>query len=134
VDPDDAPASMTIPPLAREVGKVRRFVRDHLSDRAGVDRDTVDMAELLVGELVTNAVVHSRTDVSVRVHQYNVRLRIEVYDENPRMPQPCLTPLEATSGRGLGLVDAFSSAWGVQRLADGKVVWFEITTKGRHRA
>jgi hypothetical protein len=41
------------------------------------------------------------------------------------MPQPCLAPADATSGRGLAIVDGSGLQWGVERHARGKTVWIE---------
>ena len=55
---------------------------------------------MAANELTTNAVLHARTDFTVRVLFGAHRVRVEVSDGNTRMPQPCLTPADATSGRG----------------------------------
>jgi two-component sensor histidine kinase len=102
----------------------RRFADDSL---ASVDVDA-DLAVLLVSELATNAVMHARTDFIVRVWVNNDRgVRIEVEDENERRPSVAYAPIEATSGRGLQLVQTLSDAWGVDARQHGKVVWFELS-------
>ena len=50
------------------------------------------------------------------------RIRVEVSDGNTRMPQPCLAPADATSGRGLAIVDGSGLQWGAERHARGKTV------------
>ena len=89
-----------------------------------------DLAILLVSELATNAVMHARTDFVVRVLGTPVagRVRIEVEDGNERPPSIAHTPPEATSGRGLQLVQTLADAWGVDASPSGKVVWFELST------
>jgi anti-sigma regulatory factor (Ser/Thr protein kinase) len=101
----------------------RRFVDDALCS-AGVPGD---LAILLVSELATNAVMHARTDFLVRVAvRRNRSVRVEVEDENERSPTIANVPIEATSGRGLYLVQTLSDTWGVDRRMHGKVVWFEL--------
>jgi anti-sigma regulatory factor (Ser/Thr protein kinase) len=89
--------------------------------------EVLDVVNLLVSELVVNAVVHggSETDVSVVLTPH--ALRVEVADHNERVPEPKDDVDEwDTSGRGLSFVASMSKAWGVQRLPGGKVIWFEV--------
>jgi hypothetical protein len=53
-------------------------------------------------------------------------LRVEVHDGNSRHPTPSPAPADATSGRGLHLVESLAERWGVEGTPDGKVVWFEL--------
>ena len=80
---------------------------------------------MAANELVANAVFHARTEFTVRVLIDTDRVRIEVSDGNTRMPQPCLTPADATSGRGLAIVDGTGLQWGAERHARGKTVWVQ---------
>jgi anti-sigma regulatory factor (Ser/Thr protein kinase) len=90
------------------------------------DEDTTEVAVLLTTELVTNAIVHARTDFALRVGTNDGRLRVEVSDSN--LDHPRLIPIQDVEehGRGLHLVDALSGSWGVDWRVDGKVVWFEL--------
>jgi anti-sigma regulatory factor (Ser/Thr protein kinase) len=126
-------------PEPSAVRAVRRFLgrvlAEVLAGPAGAD-----LCEKLImvgNELATNAVLHARTDFTVRVRLDAGRLRIEVSDANTRMPQPCLTPADATSGRGLAIVDGSGLRWGAERHAGGKTVWVEAvlpaTPGGRDR-
>ena len=71
---------------------------------------------MAANELTTNAVLHARTEFTVRVLVDPARIRVEVSDENPRLPQLCLVPADATSGRGLAVIDGSGLEWGVDRL------------------
>ena len=92
--------------------------------------DLADSAVLGVSELVTNAVLHVRSSIVVRVVDVDTRIRIEVYDHAPRPPDghPVVVPgardNESTIGRGLQIVDSISYAWGVSYEHLGKCVWF----------
>lgn len=90
------------------------------------DDDSTEVATLLTTELVTNAIVHARTDFALRVTTHQDRLRIEVSDSSHDPPR--LIPIHEAQehGRGLHLVDALSASWGVDWRADGKAVWFEL--------
>ena len=112
-------------PDARSVGQARRFVRQALQDLAS-DADGADLADtvlLAANEIATNAVLHARTTFSVHVVLDADCVCVEISDENSRMPQPCLVPADATSGRGLNLIDASGLRWGMERHSGGKTVW-----------
>jgi anti-sigma regulatory factor (Ser/Thr protein kinase) len=106
----------------------RQFVRERLA--AWEATVHLDSAVLIVSELVTNAVLHARTSLQVRVEVHGETVRIEVYDENPRLPTVAPCPPEATSGRGLALVTTIAAAWGMENRGDGKVVWAELGPTG----
>jgi anti-sigma regulatory factor (Ser/Thr protein kinase) len=106
-----------------EVASARRFVARVLLEW-DIDADDVILA---VGELAANAVLHARTSFTVTVCQDSARLTVEVADHNPRLPAMGQPPLGALSGRGLMLVDAVSTAWGVRtNQLEGKLVWAEF--------
>ncbi|RJK94219.1 SpoIIE family protein phosphatase [Vallicoccus soli] len=108
----------TSPALARRM--VRAFLRAHGLD--AVD----EVATLLTSEVVTNAVVHARTAVGLRVHAAADRVRVEVSDGSRRRPVRRELDTEATGGRGLLLLDRLATTWDVRRTGDGKTVWFEL--------
>lgn len=103
----------------------RRFVRERLAAWEA-DSRYVDSAVLVASELVTNAVLHARTSVTLRIELQGSTVRIEVLDENPRLPVLAPCPPEATSGRGLALVAILATAWGMEHHGDGKIIWAEI--------
>lgn len=88
--------------------------------------ETRETAALLVSELVTNAVRHSRSAPRMTVVMHDGYLRCSVYDADPTHPQQREPSLEGDGGRGLLLVSALASAWGVQDKLAGKAVWFEL--------
>jgi len=113
------PADITSPRAARE------FVAAILGHP---DDEATKMALVLTSELVTNAVLHARTEVDVRVDLDAERMRVEVADGDPRLPTPLdLTP-DALGGRGLFLVEQLAAAWGSDPCDGGKVVWFTLAT------
>ncbi|MDH6579233.1 anti-sigma regulatory factor (Ser/Thr protein kinase) [Kitasatospora sp. MAP5-34] len=107
------------------VGAVRHRLRAALT-LWGVP-ELADTAELLVSELVTNALVHTeRGAVFDAVLTPELRLRVEVQDGTSRLPGRRPPSDFATSGRGLLLVEALADDWGVKLRGDGKVTWFEL--------
>lgn len=113
------------------VSVAREFVRDRLA--AWEATEHTDEAALVASELVTNAILHARTAFTLKVEARESppptgtsSVRIEVYDQNPRLPTVSPMSTEATSGRGLALVAEIATAWGMENRPDGKVVWAEI--------
>ncbi|RKE20336.1 SpoIIE family protein phosphatase [Streptomyces sp. TLI_171] len=106
-----------------EVGRARRLVRDQLA--AWQLTALAETVELLVSELVTNAVRVARAEVQLQLIRVD-KLLVEVSDDNHNLPS--LEPAESMSehGRGLNLVSKLSEKWGTARKAVGKVVYFEM--------
>lgn len=89
--------------------------------------DLTEDAELLVDELVANAVLHAEGPVSLTAGYANGTLRVEVGDSNPE-PAMLRQPLATDeSGRGLWLVARMATSWASETGAEGKTVWFELT-------
>jgi anti-sigma regulatory factor (Ser/Thr protein kinase) len=91
--------------------------------------DFVDLATLLITELVSNAIRHVPGTCAVEVTRRGDALRIAVVDTGLGVPDLQSPGLSAYGGRGLHIVSALATAWGVDRLEDGsKSVWAELTT------
>ena len=87
----------------------------------------LEVATLLASELVTNAVLHTQSDhVEISLRLVDERLRVEVADQSAVLPTRLGGGPLAASGRGLTLVDALASGWGVDVGTGGKTIWFEI--------
>lgn len=103
--------------------EARRLLREAL-DQSG-HADWSDRAELAVSEVVTNAVLHAHTPVQLWLAVTDEQLCVEVRDFCPMLPVQRNYDVEATTGRGMGLVALLTGACGVHSLGiDGKVVWF----------
>lgn len=120
------PGRRRFPPRPSSVGQARRMIRDLLAD-AGRE-DLVETAELLVSEIVTNALVHAGTPIDVEVCFVGGGLRIEISDGSPHVPSPRGYGPSAGTGRGLMLLEELVEDWGVLPEDPGKTVWFHIAT------
>jgi anti-sigma regulatory factor (Ser/Thr protein kinase) len=119
--------ALSLGPGPRGVQDARRWVVDTCHE-IGRD-DLVECAELGTSELVTNALLHARPPLTVRVRGTREHPRVEVRDGSAEVPiLPLVVPGEEdlllTFGRGLGIVASCSTAWGVELEEDGKTVWF----------
>ncbi|MFE9447051.1 SpoIIE family protein phosphatase [Streptomyces sp. NPDC006739] len=104
-------------------GQARRLARRALA-RWGLE-DLTDSVELLVSEVVTNAVRYASRPVTLRLLRTDV-LRCEVGDDVPQLPRLRQARATDEGGRGLYLVNRLARRWGATRLSTGKVVWFEL--------
>ncbi|WP_314411010.1 ATP-binding SpoIIE family protein phosphatase [Streptomyces kroppenstedtii] len=104
-------------------GRARRLARKALS-RWDLEELT-DSVELLVSEVVTNAVRYASRPVTLRLLRTDV-LRCEVGDDIPQLPRLRQARATDEGGRGLYLVNKLARRWGATRLSTGKVVWFEL--------
>ncbi len=104
----------------------RRFVGQVLE---GWECADVDAALVCTDELVTNAIVHVCSDIDVVVRRRGGVIRVEVYDRSIRPPLRQVHPVDAERGRGLAIVEALSSRWGVTPTSTGKLVWFEVAAR-----
>lgn len=91
--------------------------------------DLLDTAELLVSEIVTNALVHAGTPVDVAFSFVDGGLRVEVTDGSPHLPSPRGYGPSAGTGRGLMLLEEMVDEWGVVPDDPGKTVWFQIASR-----
>jgi PAS domain S-box-containing protein len=122
--------ALAVPPESSSVGAARRFVEQRLRE-AGLLADVIDTAVLLTSELVTNAVMHTGTEVVVRVGA-GVGAMIEVRDGELRSPLRRRHAADDVSGRGLELVELLADDYGVVPIAGvGKSIWFVVGDPSR---
>lgn len=111
----------------RSVPEARHFVTDAVHRWTGPG-DLSD-TELLTTEVVTNAVVHGRTDLdlAVRYDPTTEMITVEVRDHGLEHIHRPEHDQHSTSGRGLSIVDQVADSWGVNEVpGEGKVVWFAL--------
>lgn len=127
--PDDHVAEWHLDADPREVARARRLVRDRLLEW-GLPQ-TVETAQLLVSEVVTNAVQHAGGGrVGLRVVRTDALL-FEVTDDEPGLPAMLATGPYDESGRGLRVVSRLAREWGASATGHRKTVWFEQAVSGR---
>jgi anti-sigma regulatory factor (Ser/Thr protein kinase) len=94
-----------------------------------LDRELTETALLLVSEVATNAIRHGTPPVRLSLRLEKTRLRVEVTDSSPVLPELTTPNPEQPGGRGLQIVQQLAATWGAssspRRL--GKTVWFELT-------
>ncbi|WP_414720423.1 SpoIIE family protein phosphatase [Streptomyces sp.] len=122
IPPSDV-AYWYLDPRAQTARQARRLARRAL-ERWGLEELT-DSVELLVSEVVTNAVRYAERPITLRLLRTDV-LRCEVGDDVPQLPRLRQARATDEGGRGLYLVNRLARRWGATRLSTGKVVWFEI--------
>ncbi|GHF60789.1 hypothetical protein GCM10010218_47850 [Streptomyces mashuensis] len=117
-------------PRPQTARQARRLARRALT-RWGLE-ELSDPVELLVSEVVTNAVRYAERPVTLRLLRTDV-LRCEVGDDVPQLPRLRQARPSDEGGRGLYLVNKVARRWGATRLSTGKVVWFELGLPARGR-
>ena len=85
------------------------------------------VTELLVSELVTNAIKYAKGEILLRLILESGSLACEVHDPSPALPRVLQVDKDAENGRGLHVVSQLASRWGARRNHTGKVVWCEQT-------
>lgn len=124
---DHATDSLLLAPEARAPSASRRFVRDALA-RWGLDELT-DTAVLLTSELVTNAIVHAQTEVAVTIRRDSLgSVIISVGDGSTIQPRMSAHAEDATTGRGLAILEQLAGSWEVIRHGAGKTICFTLRT------
>lgn len=121
------PAVLTLPMDQRAAGRARAFLR-----QASCSTHTATVlaeAQLLVSELVTNAVRYGTPPIRLEIEcEQHAGLTVRVSDAEPTQPVAGTATDDDESGRGVALVDLISDAWGIDPAPPGKAVWFRLNT------
>ena len=117
---------LSLPRSSDSVGRARSTVRGAL---AAVDGDVADVSALLVNELVANAIAHGEGSISLALEIRPGCVRVAVTDEGEELPVLVASSPTAESGRGLSIVNALATKWGVDSQGHGKSVWFEVALR-----
>jgi anti-sigma regulatory factor (Ser/Thr protein kinase) len=126
-------ATLQLVPALRAPRAARAFVAETLT-AWNVQADEVEAAQLVVSELVTNAVLHAAESptISLDLHLTDGAVRVLVSDGSLGEPDRRLhaDPRTGETGRGIWLVDAFAERWDTETHGrDGKTVWCELSIK-----
>lgn len=119
---------LALPPDVVSVTRARHYVRETLL-RHGV-QECVDDAELAVTELVANAVKHACTPLVLALSVADDQLTVSVADGHRELASQVQREPLAESGRGLRIVGAIASAWGIDQHDEGKTLWFRLPLRG----
>ena len=124
--PDPLKVTITLSPRADSVTRARHWARGVVNAWEAEDLEWA-LSQLLT-EVVTNAVLHAGTEVVVVLHCLPTQsgLRCEVSDASSSRLRRRHHSAEATTGRGLVLLEQLADAWGVETHPAGKTVWFEV--------
>lgn len=122
--PPDRSVSWALAQAPSEVRRARRLTRSLLA-RWGLP-ERADTAELLVSELVTNALQHGRGPVGLSVFASLDRVHFQIADADPLPLRPRAAKEADLDGRGLHLVDQLALGWGTRHTPVGKIVWFDL--------
>jgi serine/threonine-protein kinase RsbW len=134
----DVARTIRVPWNAASVAEVRKAVVDDLNTHE-VTAAVVDEAEIVVSELVSNAIRHARplADGTLRVH-WKVKagvVEVEVTDGGSEStPRPAPRTIWAPSGRGLRIVRSLAHEWGVTEDRTGSTVWASLGGPSRRRS
>ena len=122
-------ALIALPRTPSSVGTARRFIAARTAAWS-FPEPAAGQLVLIGSELVTNAVLHARTELTLTLELREDRVRISVKDRSNAPATLRHYRLDALTGRGLGVVAALSDRWGVSTAPDGKVVWAELGANG----
>ncbi|MFE3607326.1 SpoIIE family protein phosphatase [Streptomyces goshikiensis] len=121
--PADRVGVWRLPDTPTVVATARGLVRDRLADW-GVERETAHDTELIVSELVTNAVRYGSPPLELRVINDRA-LTCEVRDGSASTPRLRHASVADEGGRGLFIVAQLAQAWGTRYTPEGKIIWTE---------
>lgn len=129
--PEADAAAWTLTARPTAVAQARDLIRERLS--AWHLPGLSDVIELLVSELVTNALRYGVAPFGLRMTRDSITVLVEVSDGNPTVPRlRSVTPFDDEGGRGLHLVDELAADWGVRGRPQGKTVWFTLGIPREH--
>ena len=117
-------ASTRLPAHPAASRAARAFVAGEL--RAWGLEVAVDDATLLVSELVTASVLHVRCPVNIVIRKVRTAVRVEVLEDGRRSVPPFDLDLDPSVGRGMSLVEAVATRWGIDQTGSGQTTWFEV--------
>src|SRR3954468_23271465 len=123
-------AAVSLPPDPQAPGRARRFLAGTCPPTS--DPSLCDIGQLLVSELVTNAVVHAASAVEVEVEWQagGLVVRVRDADTGPLVGRAGGGSELDEGGRGFMLVDRLADMWGTEHNAGRKTVWFRLQREG----
>jgi anti-sigma regulatory factor (Ser/Thr protein kinase) len=134
--PSVAQCVSRFPAVAASIGAARDWARACVQDFGGplCQHRIVETAELLVSELITNAIRHGAGSPVIRLTWNGRMLRIAVSDRGARRPRLRTADAAEPGGFGMGIVERLTQRWGVTPHDIGKTVWAELSPEVRAAA
>lgn len=135
----DGAGSTVVMPAEGGEGIVRMFVPTRPAVRAvrafvdttmrawGADRLVREDAGIVASELATNALIHAQSPFSVSITRTAGGAKVAVRDASSVVPRLVSSNAQSLSGRGIAMIEALSSSWGIRDETDGKTVWVELS-------
>lgn len=126
------PERLELQPDLAAPALARQFVAERMNDYPG---EVIEDALILTSEVVTNAIRHGAGRVALLLALDAALVQVDVHDDGPGGPpiEANRPPDEVPGGRGLIIVEAIATDWGVvpDPEGQGKTVWFELlSTRG----
>ncbi|WP_285900314.1 ATP-binding protein [Frankia sp. R82] len=118
-----------LPYLPSAVPQARRVLREGMR-LASIPEDVRSTAELLVSELVTNAVKYGEPPLWLFIEMRPGLIHASVSDTSTVLPQRRVAAADAEGGRGLLVLDALAGSWGTVAAESGKYLWFDLPVPG----
>lgn len=126
--PDQDGVEKGFSPRPEAASAAREFVLRTIQAR---DDDEASRLAILTSELATNAILHARSEFTVKVSRRGEKVRVSVADGSVDVPVNKQYISNQPTGRGLLIVDSLADRWGVVVEDGGKTVWFEIDQEDR---
>jgi anti-sigma regulatory factor (Ser/Thr protein kinase) len=122
----DSSVTLRLPPRSDAASEARRTLR---SVCPAAPHHLLYDAELLISEVVTNAVRHAHGMLTLAIQCDGHQLAVAVADDSPDLPVVRTSSTASIGGRGMQLVDRLAASWGCKQRPEGagKVVWFRVT-------
>ncbi|MFH8492213.1 ATP-binding protein [Streptomyces longisporoflavus] len=118
-----------LPCTPESVRRARALISSAL-EAWGVEHVLGDAGRVIVSELMTNVVHHTKTDLAwVAIRRGDHQVHIEVADSSHHTPRTTIANKSAECGRGLLLIDELSSLWGYEKHPWGKVIWVVLRAR-----
>jgi anti-sigma regulatory factor (Ser/Thr protein kinase) len=120
----DVHEALHLPAHSSSPRRARQFV-DQVLHRWHRD-GAIDRLALIASELVTNAVRHAQTEITIELTAEDGAIHLEVFDRGAGKPTFLDQEPNVPGGLGLPIVEALASSWGMRAREDGKGVWAEV--------
>jgi anti-sigma regulatory factor (Ser/Thr protein kinase) len=123
-------AETTVSCQSASPGWARRWVLDELGSMYSQVGDAGQDVQIVVSELVTNALHAECRSLSVALDGHHTYVRVATTDDAAGVPVAQNPEPYESSGRGLRVVEALSTGWGVEPGAGSKTVWADVPLEG----